>query len=219
MEPWDSGENTLAKSNASQILWEGEDEEDDVKDSWDMEPEPEPVKEEKPPPKKSKKKIGEKFDKKVDSDEDLSEPKELTPEEQLAEKLRRQRLQEESDLCLAKEIFGAIPASGSSLESQDEYEKLKEDILKVVANADKTNANYSTFVEELIHGLCVHLSSTELKKIHTWLGNLHIEKTKMEKGDKSKKSKAKGKAKLKFEDDHSLTTKFSGYDDDYDDFI
>lgn len=33
-------------------------------------------------------------------------PVEMTPEEKLAEKLRVQQLQEESDLSLAKEVFG-----------------------------------------------------------------------------------------------------------------
>lgn len=36
------------------------------------------------------------------------EQKELTPEEQLADKLRLKKLQEESDLELAKETFGEL---------------------------------------------------------------------------------------------------------------
>lgn len=46
------------------------------------------------------------------------------------------------------------------------------------------------------------VSSADIKKIYTWLGNLHIEKSKLEKGEKSKKSKGKGKAKLKMEGDN-----------------
>lgn len=38
--------------------------------------------------------------------EEPEEPKVLTPEEQLADKLRLKKLQEESDLELAKETFG-----------------------------------------------------------------------------------------------------------------
>lgn len=38
--------------------------------------------------------------------EEPEEPKMLTPEEQLADKLRLKKLQEESDLELAKETFG-----------------------------------------------------------------------------------------------------------------
>lgn len=41
------------------------------------------------------------------------EQKELTPEEQLADKLRLKKLQEESDLELAKETFGELKATGN----------------------------------------------------------------------------------------------------------
>lgn len=222
MEAWDSGVESLAKSNANQILWEGEDEEDDVMDSWDQEPEETTEKVvEKPPPKKVKKKIGERFDEKKALEEEEEVIRKLSPEEELAEKLRRQRLQEESDLSLAKEIFGDIPGSTTavgSLDSQDDYNKFKEEILKIVSSADK-NPNFVNFVEELIQGLCVHLSSADIKKVHTWIGNLHIEKTKLEKGDKGKKSKAKAKAKLKFDDDHTLTKFGADYTEDYEDFI
>lgn len=43
------------------------------------------------------------------------------------------------------------------------------------------------------------MNSADLKKLSTLLSNLHIEKLKIEKGDKSKKNKGKGKAKLKLE--------------------
>lgn len=45
------------------------------------------------------------------------------------------------------------------------------------------------------------MSAADLKKLQTFVGNLHIEKLKIEKGEKSKKSKGKGKAKLKLEGD------------------
>lgn len=45
----------------------------------------------------------------------------------------------------------------------------------------------------------VLVNSADLKKLSTLLSNLHIEKLKIEKGDKSKKNKGKGKAKLKLE--------------------
>lgn len=42
------------------------------------------------------------------------EHKELTPEEQLADKLRLKKLQEESDLELAKETFGKLLCHGEA---------------------------------------------------------------------------------------------------------
>lgn len=40
----------------------------------------------------------------------------LTPEEQLADKLRLKKLQEESDLELAKETFGKVQGGGDCIE-------------------------------------------------------------------------------------------------------
>lgn len=48
--------------------------------------------------------------------------------------------------------------------------------------------------------VCV-VSSADLKKLKNTIENLHLEKTKMEKGDKAKKNKGKGKAKLRIEGD------------------
>ncbi|NXY37000.1 EIF3J factor, partial [Pomatorhinus ruficollis] len=93
-----------------------------LQDNWDDEEEEEEVKETevKQEPKVSeKKKIAEKIKEKEKlqkkKQEELKkrleapeEQKELTPEEQLADKLRLKKLQEESDLELAKETFGEL---------------------------------------------------------------------------------------------------------------
>uniref|UniRef100_A0A0A9WGR7 Eukaryotic translation initiation factor 3 subunit J n=1 Tax=Lygus hesperus TaxID=30085 RepID=A0A0A9WGR7_LYGHE len=210
----------------------GEDADEDVVDSWDQEEEEDEDGNISPPPilakdsapsKKNIKKIGDKIEEKEKRRKLLQTglnydemDKEMTAEEKLAEKLKHQKLQEESDLTLAKEVFGVLGTSG--LESKEDFDKLKEEILKVVADCSK-NTNYVTFTEDMVHSLCIHLSSTDIKKIHTWLGNLHIEKSKLEKGDKSKKSKAKGKAKLKLEGDNDYTTEYTNYAEDFDDFI
>ncbi|KAK9508095.1 hypothetical protein O3M35_007832 [Rhynocoris fuscipes] len=54
------------------------------------------------------------------------EEKTLAAEEKLAEKMKRQKLQE-ADLCLAKEVFGVI--GGVAMEIKEGYDKLREDIL------------------------------------------------------------------------------------------
>jgi len=49
---------------------------------------------------------------------------------------------------------------------------------------------------------------------------MFLEKSKAEKGDKTKKNKGKGKVKLKVEGDHALVNEYSYGDyDDYDDFM
>lgn len=52
--------------------------------------------------------------------------KELSPEEKLAEKLRRQKMQEESDLELAKEAFGI---TDSELSTKEELDELKNSLV------------------------------------------------------------------------------------------
>ncbi|KAL1116209.1 hypothetical protein AAG570_005704 [Ranatra chinensis] len=207
MAEWDSGGFTATKlpSSIKQKKWEGEDEEEDVKDSWDQDPEeeerpPPPPPETKPVSKKSEEKKRRKEEKVEEPPLDLSQ---LTPEE----------LQEDADLDLAKEVFGV-----SLLETKEDYDKFRDEIVKKIDDATK-NSYFTTFTEELIHFLCLHLRSPDLKKIHTWVGNLHIEKTKIEKGEKSKKSKSKGKVKLKMEGDNDFTSEYSAYTEDFDDFI
>eukprot|EP00066_Takifugu_rubripes_P019191 XP_011608457.1 PREDICTED: eukaryotic translation initiation factor 3 subunit J isoform X1 [Takifugu rubripes] len=100
--------------------WEGEDEDEDIKDNWDDEDEDEEKKAEmtKTEPKVSeKKKLMEKIKEKEErlkkkqeelkkNLEDELQEEELSLEEQLAEKLRVKKLQEESDLELTKDAFG-----------------------------------------------------------------------------------------------------------------
>uniref|UniRef100_A0A8C0CC58 Eukaryotic translation initiation factor 3 subunit J n=1 Tax=Balaenoptera musculus TaxID=9771 RepID=A0A8C0CC58_BALMU len=102
--------------------WEGEDEDEDVKDNWDDDDDDEKKEEAEVKPevkisekKKTAEKIKEKERQQKKRQEEikkrLEEPEEskvLTPDEQLADKLRLKKLQEESDLELAKETFVEI---------------------------------------------------------------------------------------------------------------
>ncbi|KAK9497689.1 hypothetical protein O3M35_004366 [Rhynocoris fuscipes] len=226
MDTWDSEISDVPIKplpTVKNTKWEGEDVEEDVMDSWDQETEEDEPAAKSPPPlptAKKAKKIGEKFEEKERKKAEQmarlkDEEKPMTAEEKLAEKLKRQKLQEEADLCLAKEVFGVI--GGVAMETKEDYDKLREDILKVISDSTK-NTHFVNFTEELVHALCIHLSSADIKKIYTWLGNLHIEKSKLEKGEKSKKSKGKGKAKLKLEGDNDYS-EYSAYAEDFDDFI
>jgi translation initiation factor 3 subunit J len=103
--------------------WEGEDEDDDVKDNWDDEEEEDKQisseKQEisvKQTALSAKKKKLLKFAEKDRKDKDESESKPRTAEEILADKLEQQRLQEESDLLLAKDAFGDTKTTSSGLD-------------------------------------------------------------------------------------------------------
>uniref|UniRef100_A0A4W5JTI8 Eukaryotic translation initiation factor 3, subunit Ja n=1 Tax=Hucho hucho TaxID=62062 RepID=A0A4W5JTI8_9TELE len=102
--------------------WEGEDEDDDIKDNWDDEEEELKKAEEKQAAEtklSEKKKLAEKIKEKESlqrkKQEELrkrleeSQETELSPEDELAEKLRVKKLQEEADLLLAQEAFGKSP--------------------------------------------------------------------------------------------------------------
>ncbi|XP_056103964.1 eukaryotic translation initiation factor 3 subunit J-B isoform X1 [Rhinichthys klamathensis goyatoka] len=109
--------------------WEGEDEEEDVKDNWDDDEEEkeeekkvEQIKAEVKPPEKKKlsDKIKEKELAEKKKQDELRKKQEsaisenLSPEELIAEKLRLKKLQEEADLELAREAFGVDPAAANS---------------------------------------------------------------------------------------------------------
>lgn len=127
-DSWDADNfelNEPAKKSVALLdKWEGEDEDEDVKDNWDDdEEEGEQKEEEKKQPEgklSQKKRINEKIKEKEnkqkkEQDElrkrlkETEESKELSPEELAAEKLRQQQLQEEADLELAREAFGGSP--------------------------------------------------------------------------------------------------------------
>uniref|UniRef100_G1SNT1 Eukaryotic translation initiation factor 3 subunit J n=1 Tax=Oryctolagus cuniculus TaxID=9986 RepID=G1SNT1_RABIT len=167
-----------------------------------------------------------------DEDEDVKleepeEPKVLTPEEQLADKLRLKKLQEESDLELAKETFGVnntvygIDAMNpSSREDFTEFGKL----LKDKITQYEKSLYYASFLEALVRDVCISLEIDDLKKITNSLTVLCSEKQKQEKQSKAKKKKKGvvpgGGLKATMKDD---LADYGGYDggyaQDYEDFM
>ncbi|XP_076234094.1 eukaryotic translation initiation factor 3 subunit J [Calliopsis andreniformis] len=233
-DEWDV-ENAEAKFDLAirSNKWEGEDEDEDVKDSWeDVEEEkkdvekPAEVPKAKPKPRKAlAERIEEREKKAREEAERKAKEKEeaLTPEERRAEQLRRQRLQEEADLRLAMETFGIAEEATFSLDTtvpdtKEEFEQY-ENVLTQKLNVFAKHAEFPPFAEELIKSIALNLSSTHLKKVKTMVDTLLIEKQKIEKGDKTKK-KGKGKAKLKIEGDNTLLSEYGDYVyDEYDDFM
>ncbi|KAK7912595.1 hypothetical protein WMY93_012806 [Mugilogobius chulae] len=220
--------------------WEGEDEDEDVKDNWDDEDEEEEKKLEakKPEPKVSeKKKLSEKIKekenrlrKKQQDEEDLHQnQEELSPEELIAEKLRVKKLQEESDLELAKDAFGVSTSNSvsgidamcpSSREDFTEFEKL----LKDKITQFEKSVHYSSFLDSLFRELCISLEVEDLKKVSNSLSVLLSEKQKQEKQNKGKKKKkgvvaGGGGFKAKMKDDLDYGGFDGDYNQDYDDFM
>ncbi|KAK0144904.1 Eukaryotic translation initiation factor 3 subunit J-A [Merluccius polli] len=171
MADWDADdfeEEAPIQKAAVLDKWEGEDEDDDVKDNWDDDEEEEKKVEIKKETKVSeKKKLSEKIKQKEDREkrkklEELQQKQEdLTPEEQQAEKLRVKELQEAADLELAKDAFGISSTANnvagidamcpSSKEDFTELEKmLKEKIIQF-----EKSEHYSNFLDSLFQELCI----------------------------------------------------------------
>ena len=164
--------------------WEGEDE-DDVKDNWDDEDEEKEEEISKSAvtqqvaTKNQKKKS--KFDVRIEEKED-NRPK--TAEEILADKLEKQRLQEESDLRLAKEAFGTGTGSDVSfdvsLSSKNDFDAFKKNLVDKLATVEKS-PHYVAFLENMFRELCVSLQADDIKRISNNLNALWNEKVKAQK--------------------------------------
>lgn len=235
---WDADnfEPKLPTTLTSSNKWEGEDEEENVKESWEDEEE-EKKDEEKtelpPPPPKPKKKILDKIAEKERQEREKAERvsvekvEELTPEQKLAEKLRQQKLQEESDLKLALETFGITEGNTGKLDNFHPTTKAEftefADLLSKKINLYKAKEEFPGFVDELVKSLVVQMASADIRRIKLTVDNLYIEKQKAEKNDKAKKpTKGKGKAKLKVEGDNAHLSQyesFGDFDNEYDDFM
>ncbi|XP_017259808.1 eukaryotic translation initiation factor 3 subunit J-B [Kryptolebias marmoratus] len=239
MADWDADnfepEEPIKKA-AALDKWEGEDEDEDVKDNWDDEDEEQEAKVEtkKPETKVSEKK---KLIEKIKEKENLLKKKqelkkeleadqeELTPEEQLAEKLRVKKLQEDADLELANDAFGVSTVTGidamcpSSKEDFTEFEKL----LKEKITQFEKSVHYSSFLDSLFRELCISLEVDDLKKISSSLSVLLSEKQKQEKQNKGKKKKKGvvpgGGLKAQMRDDLDYAEFDGGYAQDYEDFM
>ncbi|KAJ8340743.1 hypothetical protein SKAU_G00353760 [Synaphobranchus kaupii] len=222
--------------------WEGEDEDEDIKDNWDDDEEEKQVKEKKPEVKSEvaeKKKLSAKIKEKEKKEQEQEHKApivkaDLTPEEQAADKLRAKQLQEEADLELAKDAFGVpnnVPVVSAAVtridtlspSSKDDFTELQK-LLKEKISPYESSVHYSSFLESLFRDLCISLEVEDLKKISNSLTVLLSEKQKQEKQNKAKKKKKgvlpAGGLKAKLKDDLADYGDFEGgYTQDYEDFM
>ncbi|XP_039271209.2 eukaryotic translation initiation factor 3 subunit J-like isoform X1 [Styela clava] len=196
-------------------LWEGEDEEDDIKDNWDDEEE-----EKKPetpnqaaaagePKKSTKKALSKKLKEKEEQAARAAEAKRLaalaekTPEEIMADKLMAQKLSEESDFEVAKDTFGVTSADLITIDNCDP--RTKEDFInfeKLISekfSKYESSPHYQSFLETLFRNSCLSLDAESLKKLISSLNVLQSEKAKQERqkkgGKKTNKAKLTGGTK------------------------
>lgn len=210
--------------------WEGEDEDEDVKDNWDDEEEEEkPSKEtqdvtapaSKPSTGGGKKRLAKRIAEKEAKLREKQETKlnSMTPDEILADKLARQRLQEESDFRLAVESLGiSSPASGGTLDlnqlaSKEDFDSFRKNLVEKLVPVEKS-PHYVSFLETLCRELCASLDPEDIKRISSALSILSNEKIKASKGTKKKPKKG---AAIKV--DWQETAYGDMSDDEYADFM
>lgn len=111
------------------------------------------------------------------------EEKNASPEEQNAERLRRQKMQEEADLRAAMETFG-VKAEGTidAIVPVDEkdYENLRKLLVAKLTPNEKSTL-YVPFLEDLLRDLAANLEPDDIKKLCSGLNTLANEKIKLAK--------------------------------------
>jgi len=243
---WDS-ENyeppSVANTAAAATLnkWDGEEEEDNIKDSWEDE-EDEKRKQEQSKKKDQTKKPKTKLELRIEErerrenerlcgrvkeiQEELAfevDTSDMTPDEIKEHNARRKKLQDELEVELAKEMLGVpdddVSLDGLRPQTKEEFSALGDAIYSKLS-IYKDSDHFPQLVDDLILKLCVIISSSDLKKLKISIDNLFVEKLKLEKAqEKTKKVKGKGKARLRIEGE-SKYDEFSAYTvDDYDDFM
>ncbi|XP_009978069.1 PREDICTED: eukaryotic translation initiation factor 3 subunit J [Tauraco erythrolophus] len=215
---WKTLESATAVGNIEVDNWDDEEEEEEVKET-EVKQEPK-VSEKKKIAEKIKekekllKKKQEELKKRLEAPE---EHKELTPEEQLADKLRLKKLQEESDLELAKETFGVNNTCGIDAmnpSSKDDFTEFGKLLKEKITQYEKS-LHYASFLEALVRDVCISLEVDDLKKITNTLTVLCSEKQKQEKNKAKKKKKGVvpgGGLKATMKDD---LADYGGYDGEY----
>jgi len=220
--------------NLASDKWDGEDEDDDVKDAWDAESEEEDKdKEEKTEVKvKKKKTLAQKIAEKEEAAEaarleKLKQEEEAkqadTPEARLAEKLRLQKLAEENDLKLAQEMFGVSSGGGGGVidsmnpQTKEDFDSLAKAVLDKFSALDQSE-HYQDFAESFVKDLCTTLTVQTLKKCKQHVESFHSAKLKEEKANAARIKKGKpAKSTLKFDNDSQVFA--SGGYDEMDDFM
>jgi len=141
-----------------------------------------------------------------------------TPEARQAEKLRLQRLEEERERELAREMIGLSTEEMSSglnfkATTQEEFDSLRTGLLEKLRDLESSDL-YAEFAFSLLSGMCTNLNIPTLKKVKSEAEAFISAKLKEEKANKGKKGKP-AKATIRMETDRSMFGR--GLDDGYND--
>ncbi len=186
--------------------WEGEDDEDDIKDAWDADSDKEGGEEGDPDaPKaiqrKKKKKLADILAEKeaakaaemeARKKEDDAMLASMTPEAKLAEKLRLQKIEENANLQLAKDMMG-LKTEGVDAQNpvtKEEFQEFERALTEKITG-QASSKHYPDLIEGLVKNISLDLNASTIKKIKLNLDALHSTKLKEEKAAKAKAAKSK----------------------------
>eukprot|EP00898_Chlorokybus_atmophyticus_P004693 jgi/Chlat1/5224/Chrsp33S05190 len=187
--------------------WKGEDEEEEEEETSKSSPTPKPAAEKKA----SKKKKEYDESRGVAKDERLADP--------IAEKMRQQRLVEESDFQNAKELFGgdgkAIDLDAMIPKSEDDFVLYGEMVASKIV-AYESSIHYAAMLKSLMRKATTNMKSEEVKTQASSLTVIANEKQKAEKAATGSKKKAPAKKKVlnvdSFDDDRFTVDDTDDYD-------
>jgi len=205
--------------------WEGEDEEEEVKDNWDDEeeeeaPSSEPSMVATAAPKK-KVKTKQKIAEKEQQDRELLSKKMeglKTREEIEGERLRLQKAKEAAEIRGIQEAFGTTEINTADPQTKDDFDAIRKRLVADLARFE-LKPTYEDFLEDLIQDLCLPLPSQRLKKVKTSVEALYFEKSKVEKAANKPAKGAKPKIKLNVEGDRDMLNNYGDPVDEFEDFM
>jgi len=197
--------------------WDDEDaEEEEVKQSWEEEDKPKPVPAVAKPKTDKKKAVDTKGAKTSLQDDRLADP--------LAEKLRQQRLVEESDYQHTTELFGAQKSSGGGRTLDDFIPKSEDDFLEYAEllaqklRPFEKSFHYMTLLRALMRHAVSSLKAADAKEVASSMTVIANEKLKAEKDATAGKKKTGAKKKQLLVDKPDDDSFAPGTYDEVDDF-
>lgn len=110
-------------------------------------------------------------------------PVDMPLDDPAAEKLRRQRLEEQSDMAAAKDLFGEEHQVNLDLylpKTVKEFEDFAAALAGKYITSYKDSKHYKVFLKALFKNAVAPLTSVETKDVETSLAGLRVEKNKAE---------------------------------------
>lgn len=179
-----------------------------------------------PPPKAVEHTIQSQPKKKVEKKYDKGEVVDVPLDDPVAEKLRRQRLEEEADLRAARETFGSGGGGGGKAleellpKTLKDFESYAELLVSKYVAPHATSKNYKGLLKAVLRAAMEPLGADDAKEVEAAVAGVRADKVKAAQAaaasKKNKKSINVGKSGLSAGLDDYVYEGAAGPDDDYD---